>query len=510
MFSADPLQIVASISALGALWLWYRGSRSGRYPLPPGPKKLPILGNLFDLPSSYEWEDYAKWAKEHNTDILHLDVCGQSIIVLDTYEACLDLLEKRSRYYSSRPGLTMAIDLVGFDFNIGFIPYGARARRRLIHGMLHATAARRFNPIIRRSTHALLRALLVAGEDDLEAELRHMAARVILGATYGLDIHKKDDPHVLNAEAVQGYLTACANQGSYLVNSIPILKYVPEWVPGAMFKRQAREWKAHARYMVDTPFSEVKNDLCEAPFAPSVASLALEKGVDEDVIKDACATMYMAGTDTTVCAILNFTLAMMDHPEILERAQRELDAVVRGRLPDFADEEQLPFVTAIVLESLRYMPVTPVAIAHYYSGDGPDIYKEYAIPPKSVVIPNVWSMAHDEDAYPDPYAFKPDRFLTDEGRINCNVRDPSVFAFGFGRRICPGRRLAYTSMWLTIASLMKTFDIRKAKRADGSIVEPSKEWVSGLVYLPKPFKCQFVPRNAGAEAMIRATTNNNV
>ena len=100
---------------------------------------------------------------------------------------------------------------------------------------------------------------------------------------------------------------------------------------------------------------------------------------------------------------------MMDHPEILERAQRELDAVVRGRLPDFDDEDSLPFVTAIVLESLRYMPVTPVvgqpfawqvagiewsqAIAHYYSGDGPDIYKEYAIPPKSVVIPNVWCVA---------------------------------------------------------------------------------------------------------------------
>ena len=51
---------------------------------------------------------------------------------------------------------------------------------------------------------------------------------------------------------------------------------------------------------------------------------------------------------------------MMEHPEILERAQHELDAVVPGRLPDFADEENLPFVTAIVLESLRYMPVTPV------------------------------------------------------------------------------------------------------------------------------------------------------
>ncbi|KAI5889621.1 cytochrome P450 [Schizophyllum commune H4-8] len=493
MVFLDSPQVVAALIALLSAAALYLSHRQ-RSPLPPGPKKLPLVGNLLDLPSSYEWEQYAKWAKVYDTDILHLSVCGQSIIVLDTYEACMALLEKRSKYYSSRPGLTMAIDLVGFDFNIGFIPYGNRwrARRRLIHGMLHTTAFQRFNPIILHSTHALLRALLVAGEDDLEAELRHMAARVILGATYGLDIRTKEDPHVLNAEAVQGYLTACANQGSYLVNSIPILKR-------DVFKRQAREWKAHARYMVDTPFAEVKSNLCETPFAPSVASLALEKGIQQDVIKDACATMYMAGTDTTVCAILNFTLAMMDHPEHLERAQRELDAVVPGRLPDFADEEHLPFVTAIVLESLRYMPVTPVAIAHYYTGEEHDMYKGYVIPPGS--------MAHDEEAYPDAYAFKPDRFLTSDGKINRDVRDPSVFAFGFGRRICPGRRLAYASMWLTIASILKTFDIRKAKRADGSVIEPPKEWVSGLVYLLKLFKCRLVSRNAETQAMIRATTN---
>lgn len=76
------------------------------------------------MPTSFEWERYAAWAKEFNTDILHLDVGGQSIIVLDTYEACTELLDKRSKYYSTRPSFTMAVDLVGFDFNIGFIPYG--------------------------------------------------------------------------------------------------------------------------------------------------------------------------------------------------------------------------------------------------------------------------------------------------------------------------------------------------------------------------------------------------
>ncbi|KAL1748709.1 cytochrome P450 [Schizophyllum fasciatum] len=481
-------------------------------PLPPGPRKLPLIGNLLDMPTSFEWERYAEWAKGYNTDIIHLNVCGQSVIVLDSYETCIDLLEKRSKLYSSRPGLTMAIDLVGFDFNIGFIPYGARARRRLIHGVLHTTAAQRFNPFVLRATHTLMRALLAAGEDDLEPELRHWAARIILGITYGLDIATKDDPHVLNAEAAQGSLSATVNQGAYLVNSIPSLKHVPEWMPGAAFQREAREWKAQARYMVDTPFEEVKSKAGLTPFAPSIASLALDKGVDEGVIKDACATMYMAGTDTTVCAILNFTLAMLDRPELLKRAQSELDAVLdAGQLPDFADQERLPFVNAIVLESLRYVPVAPASISHFYSGKTPDIYRGYVIPTSSVVIPNVWSMVHNEASdrdlavYPDSYAFKPDRFLTADGKINKDVRDPGDLVFGFGRRICPGRRLAYASIWIAVACMIRTFDIVKAKRPDGSTIEPSKEYVSGLVMLPKPFKCRLVPRSAEAEAMIRAT-----
>jgi len=114
------LETIVSIS-IGVLviLLVIRSRSRNLLPLPPGPKGLPLVGNLLDIPSSYAWETYHKWSTElgklHSasgiapktkssigSDIIHLNVAGQSIIVLDTFEVTNELLEKRSSIYSSR------------------------------------------------------------------------------------------------------------------------------------------------------------------------------------------------------------------------------------------------------------------------------------------------------------------------------------------------------------------------------------------------------------------------
>ncbi|KAI4524701.1 cytochrome P450 [Schizophyllum commune Tattone D] len=354
--------------------------------------------------------------------------------------------------------------------------------------------------------------MLSAGEDDLEAELRHMTGRLILRIAYG---RKKHDPHVTDAEALLRMLTKSTIQGAYPVNSVPALKWVPEWMPGADLVRVAPLWRGLGNATVDKPFREVKESMTgDIPPTSSFTFNSLEKGADESVIRDAAATMYNGGTDTTVVMLLNFTLAMLDHPEMQSHAQAELDAVLGplrttkgmpGQMPTFEHEARLPYITALVRESSRYRPVTPASISHAYSGAEADIYKGYAIPSGSIIIPNVWSMMHNEITYPDPYAFKPERFLTAEEKLDPQVRDPATMAFGFGRRICLGRHLAYDSIWIMIASILRVYNIEKAKDSDGKLIEPRREWTSALVQNPEHFKCVLVPRSAEAVEMIRAT-----
>ncbi|KAL1751253.1 cytochrome P450 [Schizophyllum commune] len=522
------------LSALAgiAVYLLSRRRRDA-LPLPPGPKKLPLVGNLFDMPNSFEWERYMEWAKEFGTDIIHLDVAGKSIVVLDTYEAAIELLEKRSKDYSDRPAFPMTIDLMGIDYNFSLIWYGehgsinsssSRARRRLVHGALGPTAVANYQPLELKMSHSFLRAMRTASENDLEAELRLWAAQLTLGIAYGLDIQSRDDPHVTEAGELVRMVTETCIQGSYLVNSIPTLKYVPEWMPGAGFKRVAREGRAVAHDIVHRPFREVKESLSNgAPRTPSFAFDALANGADDIAIRDAAATMYNAGTDTTVVTLLNFTLAMLDNPKLQRRAQDELDGALGplqtaegmpGQMPTFAHEPQLPYITMLVRETLRYMPAGPVVsgcrgVAHAYSGAEADIYKGYAIPSGSIVIPNVWSMMHNETIYPDSYSYKPERFSTPEGELDPHVRDPANIAFGFGRRICLGRHLAYNSIWIMIASILRVYNIEKAEGADGKSIEPRREWASSLIMCPKKFECAFVPRSEQAAKMIQATAGLN-
>jgi len=248
-----------------------------------------------------------------------------------------------------------------------------------------------------------------------------------------------------------------------------VLKYVPSWVPGAGFQRQAKKWRKVTRDLFDLPFAQAKQKITMGTAPHSFISVALNESNSmntteqercETIIKAVAANMYAAGADTTVSTLGTFVLGMVANPDAQRKAQAELDAVVgKGQLPDFADEPSLPYTTAIVKEALRWKNVAPFSVPHFVAVE--DEYRGYRIPAGSIVIGNTWAIMHDEEIYPDPYSFKPERFLLN-GKLNPAVRDPDVAAFGYGRRICPGKNMANASLWITIASILATLDIKKA------------------------------------------------
>jgi len=135
-----------------------------------------------------------------------------------------------------------------------------------------------------------------------------------------------------------------------------------------------------------------------------------------------------------------------------------------------------------------------------------DEYNGYYIPKGTVVLGNGWSVLHDPKVFNNPMEYQPERFLKD-GKLNPDVLDPASMAFGFGRRICPGRHLSDNSLYLIVSCLLAVYDIEPPVDNQNAVIQLKPEFTNGILSQPVPFKCIIKPRTPTAEALIRDSVN---
>lgn len=171
-------------------------------------------------------------------------------------------------------------------------------------------------------------------------------------------------------------------------------------------------------------------------------------------------------------------MLMAIHPEIQKKAQGEIDQLLGGgRLPTLADQDHLPYISALIKEIYRWHTPLPISIPKLLRED--DNYKGYHLPKGATIIENVWAIFHDSAMYPEPHKFNPERFLKD-GKLNPSVRDPDDRVFGSARRICPGKHFANRAIFLRIATILATFDIEPGMNDNGQ-VESEIRILDGIV-----------------------------
>lgn len=199
----------------------------------------------------------------------------------------------------------------------------------------------------------------------------------------------------------------------------------------------------------------------------------------------------------TVSTTLSFVLAMVQYPNVQRKAREELDRVIgKDNLPTIENREHLPYINAICNESLRLELVTPMLLPHCTTAA--DIYNGYYIPANATVYANAWAMVRDPKEFPDAEVFRPERWLVEKPPVHSNK-----IAFGFGRRICPGRFLAENSIFLAVASILAAFEIGQPIGKDGKPYAPSGSYCAGFVRQPDPFECTFTPRSQKIASLIR-------
>ncbi|KAG9225867.1 hypothetical protein CCMSSC00406_0008395 [Pleurotus cornucopiae] len=463
---AVSITTVALLCLVFLLSAYLKRRTTKRPPLPPGPPADPFIGHLRIMPSDQQELVFHEWAKIYG-DVMHLKVLGHDIIVLDSVQAATELLEKRSALYSDRPNFTVYTTM-GWDHNVAFFPYGRRFRkhRKFLQSYLSQQFTAMFRPIQELNARYLAKGL-VENTRDFKYYISRYTISVIMRIAYGHQILSDDDEFMPLVENVAYAQNNGGPPGGTVVDYFPIrMSISPLMIT-----------YTHRRILSTTlPFVVPRDSLhnirsgmeaegtAERSFLRTqMESVSGKDLTDEDIqdLKGSAGVLFAAGVDTTSSSLETFVLALLHHPDVQKKGQQEFDRVIGDRLPTFEDYDALPYVGRVTMEVLRGMNL-------------------------------------DGNVYTKPTEFNPDRFLRkSEGG---NEEPPPVATFGFGRRICPGRHLAATNIWIAVATIFATVNITKAKDKDGNEITPEIIFESGVTSRPKAFSCSITPRS---EKMIR-------
>ncbi|KAL4253122.1 hypothetical protein AB1N83_012925, partial [Pleurotus pulmonarius] len=487
--------VVISLALL-YLSIYLKRRSTKRLALPPGPPADPLIGHLRLMPPENHELAFHEWSKKYG-DVIHLRVLGRDIIVLNSVQAATDLFDKRGGLYSDRPNFVIYLAM-GWDPDLAFLSYGPRFRkhRKLLQSYFTQPAGVKFQPIQQQNALILARGF-VENKRTYSQLIGRFSTAIVMSIAYGHQIDSDDDEYLLIAQESGYSLTNGGPPGGTMVDFFPILRHFPSWFPGTYYYKFARERRWSIDDLYNRPYEHVKEQEAQGTAHPSFLLKQLETTAgrtltDEEIgdIKGSAAVIFGAGAETTWTSLETFLLAILHYPEVQKKGQEEIDRVVGSdRLPTFDDYNTLPYVGCVTQEILRWHPTVPIGLPHRSTED--DIYRGMFIPKGSVVFANALGMALDETIYTEATKFNPDRFLPKSEGGN---EEPYLgAAFGFGRRICPGRHLATASIWIAVATLFATVDITKAKDENGTEILPEIRFQTGLTSRPKQFPCTIRP-----------------
>ncbi|KIY64808.1 cytochrome P450 [Cylindrobasidium torrendii FP15055 ss-10] len=482
------LLLLLSIFLLTLGWLIKVNRTPNGLPLPPGPTGTWFYGVSKQLRGVVPWQQYLKWSEHFQSPIISFLVYNRRVVVLNDHVAVHDLLNKRTNIYSDRPKSWMYHDLCARGdtvFNISSLDPRHRQYRKMLQTGLSAHAMESYWP----GMDAAARTLVEDFRRDPSAfqdHLRKSVVAIIMKVAYGYTI-TENDQFIRAAEELAKISGAAMAPGRWLVDYYPLLRFLPSWLP---FHRQAQEWKEKLEYLSSIPFDWVKKQMASEKFEPSFTSRLLSNEapkVNEDMVKWAGNGLYGGAADTVISAMISFVLLMAVYPAVQKKAQAEIDEVTDGRArqPGCADKADAVYLVAVMKEVLRYAPVANIALPHRATEE--DEYRGYRIPKDATVIPNTWAIMRDASLYPEPHKFDPERFM----EAGSAMPDPRTFAFGYGRRTCPGIQFAKTFLLLMMSTILSNYDI--GLPVDSA--PPEIDFTAGITSHVKPFKVTITSRS---------------
>ena len=444
-----------------------------RYPDLPGPRGLPIVGNLHQVDRARMHQSVEAWAHEYGP-YFRFRIGDRRFLGVADHEALMTLMRDRPDGVRRGAKLERIWQEMGFANGVFTAEGDAwKRQRRMVMAGFDPAHVRAYFPALQRVANRLhgrwSRAARAGTSIDLQSDLMRFTVDAIAGLALGSDVNTLES----DTEVIQQHLDRIfPAMFRRVMSPLPLWRWFKRPADRALdtavaavnqsivgFVAQARE-----RLVQDPTRRERPHNLLEAML---VAAQAEDSGVNDADVAGNVLTMLLAGEDTTANTLAWMLYLLSRNPQALERARSEVLGV-------FGDEgeithqglAQLDFVEACAHETMRLKPVAPFI--------GLELQRDTVIAdidvPKGTVI---WAvMRHDSvraEHFPEPQVFRPERWLADggPGQAASSAKRVSM-PFGGGPRVCPGRYLALLEMKMCMAMLLQRFDIDTISTPDGA------------------------------------------
>lgn len=462
-------------------------------PLPPGPVPLPVIGNLHQLTGS-PFEKFEKWHKKYGA-LISLRAGQRTIIVVGSYEIAHDLLDKQSAVYSSRPELSIASKHLARNMSMALMPSSKQwqTHRRIVVSLLNSAVTKRYQYVQDIESKQVVHELLTS--HDFSSSFERYSTSLIFTLAYGIRLEGITRPEISEMR----YVLHCLKDGlknvtMAVVELFPLLDCLPRFLaPWKQFWQERHN--RTIQFMLRNLQYALSKQKSSWTWAREVQQALHHAGKSSDAeVAYLVGTMNEAAIESTPITLRVAIKALLLNPAAAKRAQQEIDDIVGpDRLPQFEDVPEMPYMDALIKEVLRWQPVTPLGAPH--STDTDQQYMGYWIPRGSIIMQNYYEMVHDSNICPEPYKFKPERWLEDP--------DLQVFSpFGYGRRKCPGEYMGRNSLFIVISRILWGYNINHVVR-DGQTIEVD-EWdiEHHFTSAPAPFEVSFEVRDGRRREII--------
>ncbi|KAM6497593.1 cytochrome P450 [Amanita muscaria] len=462
-----------------------RLNSSTNLPLPPGPPRHWLFGNT--IPKIFGYRKFEEWTKQYGP-VFSLQQGLQTIIVIGRVQAAIDVMEKEGTHTADRPRCIAAGETLSGGMRLLMTPAGERFKkmRRALHAYLQPKIVATYGSTImdRAKQHIL---------DIIEDPIKHQdhakrySASVVMVLAYGQWPKGRDDPDI---GQVNDCLTRLGNNmrpGYWKVDFYPFLKYVPGYLK-ELQDGHVKELGLFQRKLFEVRDRMARGEEVQSCFGKYLLERQKELELSDGETAYLAGSMFGAGSDTTASGISVAVMAAACYPNAQRRVQQELEQVIgRNRAPTMADMEVLPQTHAYVLETLRWRPVTAGGFPHRATKEL--IWGGYRIPEGAIVIGNAWAIGRDPQYFPDPEKFNPQRWFDSNGKLREDLKN---YAFGLGRRVCPGQHIATSSIFLNTALILWAMTVEK----DPNHPIDELAFTESANAHPMPFKVIFGPRAA--------------